>query len=48
MCHPLRPLLRNNTKFVWTDEHEQHFKLIKTKIAETTENKYFNPRSGNT
>ena len=28
---------------VWTDEHEQHFKLIKTKIAETTENKHFKP-----
>ena len=31
------------TQFVWTDEHKQHFKLIKTKIAETTENKDFNP-----
>ena len=43
MCYPLRPLLEKNTKFVWTDEHKQHFKLIKTKIAETTENKHFNP-----
>ena len=42
MCCPLRPLLKKNTKFVWTDEHEQHFKLIKAKIAETTENKHFN------
>ena len=30
MCHPLRPLLKKNTKFVGRDEHEQHFKLIKT------------------
>ena len=43
MCHPFRPLNNKNTKFVWTDEHEQHFKLIKKKIAETTENKHFNP-----
>ena len=43
ICHTIRPLLRKNTKFVWTDEHEQHFKLIKTKIAEKTENKHFNP-----
>ena len=42
-CYPLRPLLNKNTKFVWTDEHEQHFKLIKTKIAKTTENMHFNP-----
>ena len=42
MCHPLRPLLKKNTKIVWTDEHEQHFKLIKTKIK-TTESKQFNP-----
>ena len=43
MCHQLKPLLRKNTKFVWTDEHEQNFKLIKTKIAESTEIKHFNP-----
>ena len=42
MCYPLRPLLKKNRKFVWTDEYE-HFKLIKTKIAETTEDKHFNP-----
>ena len=39
----LRPLLKKNTKFIWTDEHEEQFKLIKAKIAETTENKLFNP-----
>ena len=43
MCHPLRPLLKKNTKFIWTDEHEQQFKLIKTKISEARENKHFNP-----
>ena len=43
LCYPLRPLLKRNTNFVWTDEHEEHFKLIKTKIAETSENKLFNP-----
>ena len=43
MCQPLRPLLNKNTKLVWTDEPEQHFKWMKTKIAETTESKHFNP-----
>ena len=43
ICHPLRPLYKKNNNFFWTDEHEQHFKLIKTKIAEATENKHFNP-----
>ena len=43
LCFPLRPLLKKNTKFVWTNEHEEQLKLIKQKIAETTENKHFNP-----
>ena len=43
LCHPLRPLLKKNTKFIRTDEHEEQFKLIKEKIAETTENNHFNP-----
>ena len=43
LCHTLRPSLRKNTKFVWTDDHEQHFNIIKTKVAEATENKQLNP-----
>ena len=43
LCFPLRPLLKKTTKFFWTDEHEKQFKLIKEKIAETTENKHFCP-----
>ena len=43
LCYPFRPLLKKNTKFVWTDDYEEQFKLIKTKIAETAENKHFNP-----
>ena len=35
--------LKKNTKILWTDEHEKQFTLIKEKIAETTENKHFNP-----
>ena len=42
LCYPLRPLVKKNTTFVWTDDHEEQFKLIKTKIAETTESKHFN------
>ena len=36
-------MVKKNTKFVWTDENEQHFRIIKAKIAEATENKHFNP-----
>ena len=43
LSYPPRPLLRKTTKFVWTDYHEEQFKLIKTKIAETTENNHFHP-----
>ena len=43
LCYPLRPLLKKNTKFICTEEHEKQFSLIKEKIAETTENKHFNP-----
>ena len=43
LCFPVRPLLKKNSKFIWTDEHEKQFKLIKEKIAETSENKHFNP-----
>ena len=43
LCFPLWPLLKKNTKFIRPDEHEKQFKLIKEKIAETTENKHFIP-----
>ena len=43
LCYPLRPLLKKNTKFLWTDEHEKEFSLIKEQIAKNTENKRFNP-----
>ena len=33
LCDPLRPLLRKNTKFIWTDEHEKQFTLIIEKTA---------------
>ena len=42
LCYPLRPLLKKNTKFIWTHEHEKQLLLIKEKIAETSENKHFN------
>ena len=43
LCYPLSTLLKRDTKFIWTDEHEEQFKLIKAKIAETAENKHFKP-----
>ena len=42
LCYPLRPLLKKNLKFIWTNEHDKQFTLIKEKIAETTENKHLN------
>ena len=43
LCYLHRPFLKKNTKFVWTDDHEKQFKLIKKKIAETTEIKHIDP-----
>ena len=42
--HPLRPLLRKSSKFIWTAEHENCFKEIKTRIANATENSHYNPQ----
>ena len=43
LCHPLRPLLKKNTKFIWNTEHDTHFQVIKDKVANTTENTHYNP-----
>ena len=43
LCFHLDHYLRKKRNFFWTDDHEEQFKLIKAKIAETTENKHFNP-----
>ena len=43
ICHPLRPLLKNNEKFIWTENHQTQFEKIKTTIANATENTRFNP-----
>ena len=39
LCYPLRPLLKKNSNFLWTDEHKKQFSLINEQIAETTEKK---------
>ena len=43
ICHPLRPLLKKNEKFIWNENHQLHFEHIKTVIANATENTHFNP-----
>ena len=43
LCHPILPLLKKNTKFVWNDELETHFQAIKNKVANATENTHYNP-----
>ena len=42
LCHPLRPLLKKNTKFVSNTEHETHFQAIKNKVANATESTHYN------
>ena len=42
ICHPLRPLLKKNEKFIWNENHQLHFEHIKTVIANATENTHFN------
>ena len=42
LCHPLRPLLENNLKFIWNDELETHFQKIKNKVANATKNTHYN------
>ena len=44
LCHPLRPLLRKSTKYIWTDKHTKHFNAMKTRIANHTENIHYNPQ----
>ena len=44
LCHPLRPLLRKSTKYIWTDTHTLHFNAIKIRIANHTENMHYNPQ----
>ena len=34
-CHPLRPLLRKSTKYIWTDEHTIHFNATKNTNPES-------------
>ena len=43
LCHPLKPLLKKNTKFTWNDELEIQFQSIKNKIANATENTHYYP-----
>ena len=44
ISHPLRPLLQISSKFIWTAEHENCFKEIKTRIANATANSHYNPQ----
>ena len=43
LCHPLRPFLKKNTKFIWNTEHDTHFQAIKNRVANATENTHYNP-----
>ena len=39
LCHPLRPLLKKNTKFILNNKLELHLQQLKEKVANATENK---------
>ena len=41
---PLQLLLRNSSKFIWTDEHENSFIEIKNRIANATVISHYNPQ----
>ena len=44
ISHPLRPLLKKSSKFIWTAEHENSFSEIKNRIANATANSHYNPQ----
>ena len=44
ISHPLRPLLKKSSKFLWTAEHENYFTEIKNRIANATANSHYNPQ----
>ena len=44
LCHPLRPLLKKSTNFIWTEDHTKLFHLVKERIANSTENSQYNPK----
>ena len=44
ISHPLRPLLKKSSKFIWTAEHENCFNEMKNRIANATANSHCNPQ----
>ena len=44
ISHPLRPLLKKSSKFIWTAENENCFTEIKNRIANATANSHYNPQ----
>ena len=44
ISHPLRPLLKKTSKFIWTEEHENCFNEIKNRIANAATNSHPNPQ----
>ena len=44
ISHPLRPLLKTTSKFIWTEEHENCFIEKKNRMANATANSHYNPQ----
>ena len=44
ISHPLRPLLKKTSKFIWTEEYQNCFNEIKNRIANANANSHYNPQ----
>ena len=44
ISHPLRPLLKKSSRFLWTVKHENCFNEIKARNANATANSQYNPQ----
>ena len=44
ISHPLRPLLKKSSKFIWRAEHENCFNEKENRIANATANSHYNPQ----
>ena len=44
ISHPLSPLLKKTSQFIWTEEQENCFNEIKNRIAKAATNSHYNPQ----
>ena len=44
VSHPLHPLLKKTSKFIWTEAHENCFGEIKNRMTNATQKNHYNPQ----